>query len=166
MWYLERCKESTIYEDLHKYKAELANYEKLLAGFSTNISDLRHHLDDQDDVCKQLELVEGGLEAIFPSGQLSFSQSGYVEPLLPPMRHPEFCWSDLTKRPLKNLMTLGYIVQDFAYMCRKLKKTSRIVLVDMGAALDFHGTGDKPAIYLLSVFAKFGFKFDHIMRKN
>jgi hypothetical protein len=49
-------------------------------------------------------------------------------------------------------------------MCRKLKRTSRIVLVDMGASLDFHGGGPSsmPAVYLTQLYRKFGFKFDHI----
>jgi hypothetical protein len=52
-------------------------------------------------------------------------------------------------------------------MCRKLKRTSRTVLVDMGASLDFHlgfseGDQSMPAVYLTELYQKFGFSFDHI----
>ena len=59
-------------------------------------------------------------------------------------------------------MTLEYLVHDFAFYCRQLKPTSRIILIDMGAALDFHGSAMSPAIYLTHVYQRFGFHFDHI----
>jgi hypothetical protein len=62
----------------------------------------------------------------------------------------------------KYLMSLEYLVHDFAAMCRQLKPTSRTVLIDMGASLDFHASDVQPAVYLTSLFRKFGFRFDHI----
>ena len=59
-------------------------------------------------------------------------------------------------------MSLQYVVHDFAQMCRKLKRHSRIVLVDMGASLSFHGGQDSPAINLTEIYRKFGMPFDHI----
>lgn len=51
----------------------------------------------------------------------------------------------------------------FGTMCRRLKKTSRIGLVDVGASLDFHGDPmNSPPLYLVSLYRKFGFPFDHI----
>ena len=71
------------------------------------------------------------------------------------MRHPIFCE---TRRG--NLLNLHYLVHDFGAMCRSLQRTSRIVLVDMGASLKFYG--DSPALYLMDLFQRFGFPFDHI----
>ena len=51
---------------------------------------------------------------------------------------------------------------DFETMCLKLKPTSRLVLIDMGAALDFHSDGKQAVITLMKTFEKFGFFFDHI----
>jgi hypothetical protein len=50
---------------------------------------------------------------------------------------------------------------DFATICRSLKPTSRNILVDMGASLNFHGN-KTPAIYLTDMYAKFGLPFDHV----
>jgi hypothetical protein len=46
-------------------------------------------------------------------------------------------------------------------MCRKLKPTSKIVFVDIGAALDFVHK-EQPAVYLTHLYQTFGFRFDHI----
>ncbi|KAL3903913.1 MAG: hypothetical protein SGARI_005166, partial [Bacillariaceae sp.] len=73
------------------------------------------------------------------------------------MRHPGICED---KR--KWLMSMDYLVHDFGQMCRKLKRHSRTVFVDMGAALDFHAAGTTPAVYVTHTYHKFGFKFDHI----
>ena len=58
---------------------------------------------------------------------------------------------------------MNYLVHDFGTMCRSLKKTSRTVLFDFGASLDFHGDPmNSPALFLVSLYRKFGFPFDHI----
>jgi hypothetical protein len=59
-------------------------------------------------------------------------------------------------------MFLDYLVHDFASMCRQLKPSSRIVLVDIGASLDFHLGETSPAVYLAKLFQRFGFHFDHV----
>jgi hypothetical protein len=145
---------SSVFNDLHSYMNELKHYNSLADKFEP-ISDLRLRLHESD-ICKTVELHPDGLEGIFPSGQLSWSSSGYIEPLLPPLRHPLFCFSG------KELMSLKYLVHDFATMCKKLKPTSRTILIDMGASLKFHGGTDQPAVYLIDLFRKFGFPFDHI----
>jgi len=153
---------SPIYNDLHTFQKELSEYNRLLQNF-TSIPDLRLSMDGGNDdnhhhtICNTVELHPDGLGGIFKSGQLSLSSAGYVEPLFPPMRHPGFCFERQ-----KYLMDLSYIVHDFGAMCRKLKRTSRIVLLDMGASLDFHGGGSMPAVYLMQLYRKFGFPFDHI----
>lgn len=149
---------SPIYNDLHAFSKELEEYNHRLNNFTT-VPDLRLRIDDPaQDVCQTVELHQDGLAALFPSGQLSFTSSGYVEPLLPPFRHPDFCF----KKDEKTLMDLSYLVHDFGAMCRKLKRHSRIILIDMGASLRFHGGRSQPAIYLIDLFRKFGFPFDHI----
>lgn len=106
--------------ELHGFRSDLKKYIQLVEAFP-GIGDLRHHLDDPDDVCKKVELHEKGLMGIFHN-QLSLSRSGYLEPLMPPLRHPEFCFND------SYLIDPTYLVHDFGAMCRKLKKTSRIVV--------------------------------------
>ena len=160
-----------IFDKLQSFRQELEDYSRRVSDFQLpiGIQDLRQHMEDGDySVCDQLEIHPNGLEGIFKSGSLSnFGQhsSGYVEPLFPPLRHPEFCVS----KKRDNLLRLDYLVHDFKAMCRQLKRTSRIVFVDMGASLDFHAGHDKPggfakqpAIYITSLFQKVGFKFDHI----
>jgi hypothetical protein len=73
------------------------------------------------------------------------------------MRHPGIC-----ENKDKWKMNMGYLVHDFGAMCRKLKRHSRTVFLDMGAALDFHSSGSTPAVYITHIYKKFGFKFDHI----
>jgi hypothetical protein len=157
---------SEISPGLHALLDELRDYNERLNKFQP-VSDLRKMLRDNDDghnanICDALELHEKGLQGIFSSGEISLtSNGGYVEPLLPPMRHPEYCFYGDRK-----LLDLGYLVHDFAYMCKKLKRTSRTILIDMGASLDFHerwnDLKDMPAVYLMELYRKFGFPFDHI----
>mmetsp|Transcript_81163 Transcript_81163/g.121978 ORF Transcript_81163/g.121978 Transcript_81163/m.121978 type:complete len:392 (+) Transcript_81163:42-1217(+) len=145
-----------IYSVLNAFREELKNYQKRVKTFSMEdgVKDLRLHLDDK--ICDRLELHEDGFPGMFQIGVLSHGDSGYVEPILPPLRDPEFCFSG------SKLMSLGHIVHDFAHMCRKLKRTSRVVFVDMGASLDFHAQVESPAMYITSLYQKFGFAFDHI----
>lgn len=144
-------------EGLRTFRRELRAYTDLVEKFE-GVGDLRLGLGGPDDICKTVDLHEKGLLGIFKSRQLSWSRSGYIEPLLPPMRHPEFCFNDTF------LLDPSYLVHDFGAMCRKLKKTSRIVLVDMGASLSFHESLDteSPTMYLVRLFRKFGFPIDHI----
>jgi hypothetical protein len=128
-----------VHADLHAFLLELDNYNKLINAFQ-RVPDIRTFLNDTSrDSCSKLELHPDGLPGIFPSGQLSYTTTaGFVEPLLPPLRHPRYCFSG--GRPY--LLDLGYLIHDFAASCRKLKPTSRTVLIDMGASLNFHATGD------------------------
>jgi hypothetical protein len=151
---------------LHALLDELRDYNQRVDKFQP-VSDLRKMLKDDDDdhnakICQALELHEEGLKGIFSSGEVSWTANGgYVEPLLPPMRHPEYCFYGDDK-----LLDLGYLVHDFKHMCKKLKRASRTILIDMGASLDFHqrwhNLKDMPAVYLMELYRKFGFPFDHI----
>ena len=152
-----------IHSQLHAFLGEVGQYYQRIQNF-TAVEDLRRQLhhdgSNQDQVCAQVELhPDGLLEGIFPSGQLSRTRSGYIEPLFPPMRHPMFCW-----RKFKRLLDLSYLVHDFGTMCRRrLHRHSRTVLIDMGASLSFHGNNQMaPPIYLINMYRKFGFPFDHI----
>jgi hypothetical protein len=147
---------SPIAADLASFHAELQDYNRRMAAFNGTVKDLRKHITTNHSICDTLMLHPQGLEGIFPSGTLTQTAHGYLEPIFPPMRHPSFC-SDQSF-----LMSLEYMVHDFPRYCRKLKRTSRIVLVDMGASLDFHGSAVSPAIYLTHIYHRFGFHFDHI----
>lgn len=74
------------------------------------------------------------------------------------MCHPDFCDQE-------SVLSLEYLVHDFGVMCRRFKKTFRIVLFDLGASLDFHGDEDPmdtPVMHLIILYRKFGFRFDHV----
>jgi hypothetical protein len=155
--------ENPMYNTTQIFRRELKYYHANVTSFE-QLPDLRTLFLDgetnRDEVCKRAELdpENGLLEGFFnESRQLSYSSSGYIEPLFPPMRHPDFC-------DRRSVMSLAYLVHDFGAMCRRLKKTSRIVLFDLGASLEFHGGNpmDSPALYLLSLYRKFGLPFDHI----
>ncbi|CAB9511728.1 expressed unknown protein [Seminavis robusta] len=143
---------------LQAFIDELGYYYQLVNDFHTPIKDLRENITEFDNsICDLLELHPGGIPAIFnKSQQLSLSSSGWVEPLLPPMRHPQFCYQS------KHLMNTDYLLHDFHAMCKKLKPHSRTVFVDMGASLSFHGGRKIPVLDLIQNYRKFGFHFDHV----
>jgi hypothetical protein len=149
---------SFLHNDLASFREELKEYNRLVREFQP-ISDLRLKLEPDnsniEEVCGQVAM---DMEALFPSRQLSRGSSGLMEPLLPPFRHGDYCFSQTKKVQLD----LSFLVHDFGAMCRKLKRTSRTVLIDMGASLDFHSGKTSPAVYLTELYRKFGFSFDHI----
>lgn len=81
------------------------------------------------NICKSLKLKQdASITNFFPNSKLSYSSSmGYMEPLLPPMRHPKYCERG------KYLLNLDYLVHDFEAMCKTLRPHSKLVLIDMGA---------------------------------
>jgi hypothetical protein len=157
------------YQRLQTFRSELANYSNALDSFLSNttnrtvVTDLRRNIakDGSYEVCDSLELHPDGLLKGFfgSSGMLSKvpNGGGYVEALVTPLRHVEICFD----RPDDFVMDMHYLIHDFASLCRKLSPTSRTVFIDMGAALDYH-SDLSPAVYVTSVYQKFGFKFDHI----
>jgi hypothetical protein len=150
---------TSMHNELAAFREELKEYNRLVREFQP-ISDLRSQLaldeSNRDKVCQQVAI---DIEAIFASSrQLSRGSSGFMEPLLPPFRHADYCYSQTNDV----LLDLSYLVHDFEAMCRKLKRTSRTVLIDMGASLDFHAGETSPAVYLTELYRKFGFSFDHI----
>jgi len=153
-------KDAPVYSSLKMYQSELQEYNRRLDQFTTPFQDIRLHLD-QPNVCDRLKLHPDGLAGIFnASGEISHStNSGWIEPMIPPFRHHLLCSEE---ERAKNLMNMKYLVHDFETMCRKLKRTSRTILIDMGASLFFHGAADQPAVYLIELYRKFGLPFDHI----
>ena len=148
------------YAQLQDYMQELEDYYTLVENFTLGIPDLRRNLthSSHKEVCEQVKLHPDGLPGLFSkSQQLSMSASGWVEPLLPSMRHPKFC-----KQGRPYLLSMDYMVHDFETMCHKLKPSSRTVFVDMGASLVFHRGQKSPTLFMLDLFAKFGIKFDHV----
>lgn len=151
-----------IHKDLIAYAKDLDNHTLALKKFKM-IPDLLIAIQESSksgsssnhDICKTARPNSDGVRGLFPNSQLSFSASGYIDPLLPPMRHHNIC------RNMGDLMSLDYLVHDFEAMCRKLKPTSRRVLIDMGASLSFHGK-KQPVVVLMELYKKFGFAFDHI----
>lgn len=148
------------FDQMQAYLNEMQNYSALLKSFPVVEKDIRTLLKENPEnasqVCQGLELHPEGILGLFPSKQISYTRSGYVEPLLPPLRNPRFCFQG------RNILNMDYMIHDFAEMCRRLRPGGRTVFVDMGAALDFHGAIDSPAMYVTKLYSKFGFKFDHI----
>eukprot|EP00558_Chaetoceros_sp_UNC1202_P005400 CAMPEP_0197237494 /NCGR_PEP_ID=MMETSP1429-20130617/4304_1 /TAXON_ID=49237 /ORGANISM="Chaetoceros sp., Strain UNC1202" /LENGTH=389 /DNA_ID=CAMNT_0042696503 /DNA_START=1 /DNA_END=1170 /DNA_ORIENTATION=+ len=145
-----------VHADLTSYGADVDAHTKAIANFQ-EIPDLMNSIKKTNShaVCSTARPHPDGIEALFPSNQLSQTKSGYVEPLTTPMRSHRFC------NTKEALMSLDYLVHDFEEMCLKLKPTSKRVLIDMGASLSFHGS-DQPIVTLLKLYKKFGFHFDHI----
>jgi len=163
-----------LHTNLHGYQSDIDSHTQAIKEFKA-IPDLMNSIikssknidddnagsgytnTDRDAICAAARPHPDGLQGLFPSNQLSFTpSSGYVEPLLPPMRDSKIC-SALGK----HIMSLDYLVHDFEYMCRQLKPTSKRIFIDMGASLSFHG-GSAPVVDLLNLYEKFGFHFDHI----
>ena len=142
---------------LAQYRLELAAYTEKVQQFTPLPHDLRHELRQgfpREQVCRQVDLH---LEEIFKSQQLSKGAFGWTEPLLPPLRHPEFCFNG------QHILNLQYMVHDWQQICKRLTPLSRTVFIDMGASLVFHGnSGDTPALYILETYQKFGIHFDHV----
>ena len=161
MW---KNKDLPIHQDLLQYAKELDNYTDRVEAFKDLQEDVRILKERDPHVCDTLKLHPDGLPGIFTSGQLSQTVShGYVEPLLPPLRHPKCCLDGPKQWGLHPyLLKSTYLVHDFEHMCRALKRHSRIVLVDMGASLDFHAHGSSPTLSLYNLCHKFGLQFDHI----
>jgi hypothetical protein len=148
-----------IHPNLHAYVAGLENYSQAIHSFSP-ISDLMPSIIEHgtNEVCDTTRIHPDGHEGLFPANLLSFIDGEYMEPLLPPMRSPKFCWAPGT------LMSLDYLVHDFESFCHKLRPHSNKVLIDMGASLDFHNnsTTKPPMLEILELYEKFGFNFDHV----
>lgn len=83
-----------IYENLQAFREELHEYERLVRQYNATVHDVRHHMKKGDkSICDSLQLHPKGLTGIFTSPSslsLVSNGGGYVEPLLQPLRHPDF----------------------------------------------------------------------------
>ncbi len=160
------------YQNLRSYRQDIENYSKAIENFpfSTIVPVLMEEMrlngdGNWQEICAALRPHPDGVQGLFPSQQLSLLPfvKGFVEPLLPPMRHPAFCDEvDAIDNVKVNIRALGredYLVHDFEAMCMSLRPSSRIVLFDLGASLKRDGL---PMVELMNLYKKFGFKFDHI----
>jgi hypothetical protein len=166
IWKSPEASNQKNYDKLQGYAKDLEDYNKAVSNFKSPFPDVMRvmhkrgsTLDGWSSVCEKLRLHPDGIEALFPSKQISLTSSGYVEPLLTPMRHHTFCTEGG-----ENIFRMDYMVHDFESMCMKLKPSSRRVLIDMGASLSFHENGKEvvPIVSLMNLYEKFGFNFDHI----
>ena len=156
------------YNQTNAFRKEMEHYSKLLEEFAGMKEDLRNSMkrmpNKKQEICQALKLHENGIPALFPSQQISYTRAGFVEPLLPPMRHPAICFLENGNRRnfYKHLMRMDYMIHDFERMCLDLNPNGNNILIDMGASLSFHSGMDSPAMYITKLYDKFGFKFDHI----
>jgi hypothetical protein len=153
-------KASTIYEDLQLYRSDLQRHKAKIDSFQAKHQNILKSLrrGAGHGICKSLDL---DFPNLFKSKQLSYTRSGYIEPLLPPQRNPEYCWYTDEKSRKERVLNIDYLVHDFEKMCQSLKPTSRIVMVDLGASLEF-GHTPSPFLKIYKLYQKFGFVFDHI----
>ena len=163
IWNDPKATSPEIYAGLTSYAVDLDRYNQAVNDFAP-IPDLLKSIQQtgSHEVCADASRPHpDGIQALFPSDQLSISKSGFVEPLYPPMRSEKICGNIS-----KHLMDMTYLVHDFEAMCRKLKPWSKRILIDMGASLEFHkdsGHGStQPIVTLVDQYEKFGFAFDHI----
>eukprot|EP00553_Chaetoceros_curvisetus_P001995 CAMPEP_0204620392 /NCGR_PEP_ID=MMETSP0717-20131115/6448_1 /ASSEMBLY_ACC=CAM_ASM_000666 /TAXON_ID=230516 /ORGANISM="Chaetoceros curvisetus" /LENGTH=388 /DNA_ID=CAMNT_0051634587 /DNA_START=40 /DNA_END=1206 /DNA_ORIENTATION=+ len=159
VWTDPKVTNPSIHAKLQAYIQSIENHTRAINRFEP-IPDILKTIQETNsyDVCTTTRLEGERVDNFFSDLALSNTgMSGFVEPLLPPMRHHGIC-SDFRK----NLMNMNYLVHDFEAMCHNLKPTSRRVLIDMGASLSFHGGQAQPIIWLIKLFEKFGFYFDHI----
>jgi hypothetical protein len=131
IWHDPDASDTTVHQQFNAYRKDLNEKftpaTKAFAPISNLMHSIRSGTGDTTGICKTARLHPDGLKALFPNSELSHGNSGFLEPLTTPMRHPNYCWNG------RSLFDLNYLVHDFEAMCLKLKQTSRIVLIDMGA---------------------------------
>ncbi len=170
IWLSPQVSNQENFAKLKAYRKDVEDYSAIVKNFNRPVPDFMKVMRkdaittpgfDQSQLCSAVRLNVDDMSTLFPSQQLSrVGGKGYVEPLLTPMRHPAYC----DNRDIRGEgMRLDYLIHDFEQMCNNLKPTSRSVLIDMGASLQFHNNvEDAPIMQLLETYEKFGFQFDHI----
>jgi len=99
------------------------------------------------------------------SQQLSYlPKYGYMEPLVPPLRHPDMCIPG--NPPGFYMATMDFMIEDFGHICRhQLQKNTRNVFLDLGATYNFNSDvidSNSPAIRAIEKYRRNGIHFDHI----
>jgi len=160
------------------WKEEFDNFVKLRQRTKNIIlPDIRKLMNsdysNHEEICsKYTDVVPGeamSLKQYFPNSYklLSYSEKlGYMEPLVPPLRHYGFCIpGDEGKHYIGNL---DYILHDFGHMCRhSIQHSTKTVFIDMGANYNFNKDMDTvdeyaPTIRLINTYRRHGIHFDHI----
>jgi len=135
---------------LKKYQDAINNLEEPVPNLMVDVK----RSGGKHDACGRTRLHPKGITGLFPKNHLSFSSSGYIEPLFPPSRT---CGNNTND----DEDVLSHLVHDFEAMCHTLLPYSNIVLFDIGASSDFRGN-KSPLERLLDVYERMGFIFDHI----
>ncbi len=212
LWVIPEVTTPNVYSGLQSFRAELEAYEFALLDWTwvppqgdfwgwswngdtdeTSKKDVRNYLDasssNKETICETLEMHPEGLSGIFESTS-SLSQlpsnndnrGAFLEPFLPPLRHPEFCYTYYEiqnetnrkkEKPHGNILEnnyfldAGYIVHDFAAMCRNnIHQHSRTAFFDIGKPFGYRNakvrTDPPPTLTLIQLYERFGFVFDHI----
>mmetsp|Transcript_35959 Transcript_35959/g.86925 ORF Transcript_35959/g.86925 Transcript_35959/m.86925 type:complete len:374 (-) Transcript_35959:355-1476(-) len=156
--------ESLLYSEFHEYTVMMEKYAEAARSFLVDVKDIRRLLseDKRSRVCNAMDDL---LDDSFPKEKyLSRTAGGYVEPLLPPLRHPRFC-EQQRKKMRKYIFNVDYLVHDFGFICKQISRTARTVFIDLGASLEFHGGrnggNNNPILKLVETYQWFGIKFDH-----
>lgn len=150
-----------IHFDLQAYVSELDAFTEKVNSFE-KVEDVRSQFNDdysnREEVCAKVDIFDGNDAMKLKLSTMANSE--VIEPLLPPYRHPKYCFTP----HMDEITNTDYMIHDFGAMCRKLKKTSKAVLIDMGASVHFHQSegGHNPALFLSNLYEKFGIQFDHI----
>ena len=149
--------DTELYGDYHQYMAKLDNFGHATSRFRVDedVEDIRLLSDaKRKKICKKMDkLLHDNFNA---KADLSLTNVGHVEPLLPPMRHPRYC-----EKGGPYLLNIEYLVHDFGFMCRQMKSGTRTAFFDLGASLQFHVGNSNPALNLVALFRRFGIQFDH-----
>lgn len=151
---------SDFYQEYRDYLKMLDSYTKAVQEFDLKLDDIRTIPQaKKNKICQSIDDVLKGSFQVDVA--LSKTREGYVEPLLPPLRHPRFCLAAPGGNRPSYILNSDYLVHDFGLMCRNLNSDSKTVFVDMGASLQFNGRKTSPAMELVTLYRKFGIQFDH-----
>lgn len=150
---------SDFYQEYQDYVKMLDDYSEAVKKFDVNLVDIRLvPQKERRDICQSMDdLLNSAFQV---ESALSKTRNGYVEPLLPPLRHPRFCEAVDDVYKSTYVMKLDYLIHDFGVICRQLNSTSKTVFIDLGASLDIHPE-ENPTLQLVELYQKFGIKFDH-----
>mmetsp|Transcript_3245 Transcript_3245/g.4951 ORF Transcript_3245/g.4951 Transcript_3245/m.4951 type:complete len:371 (-) Transcript_3245:61-1173(-) len=183
---------SPLRDDLQRFRQELHKYNKVMKQRTEFAPDVRTyfdvHLDNRDEVCLQYadppadqdkevkqSLRGRDLRAATASSIMQdyFNEStelsylpkyGYMEPLVPPLRHPDMCIPG--NPPGFYMATMDFMIEDFGHICRhQLQKNTRNVFLDLGATYNFNSDvidSNSPAIRAIEKYRRNGIHFDHI----
>lgn len=100
-------------------------------------------------------------EKLFHSDFLSYTtHHGWMEPLIPPLRHPALCYHLQGDIESLDALNLDFLILDFPHMCRRLKPDSKIIVLDLGASPQFMEK-EHTLLHILRQLQQFGFHVDH-----